>query len=96
MKKILTLHLQGKHGVNIDQEKYDLIKFSILDILKIIKEKSFGDLIQIIESSLAWKFYGLNSWYVVPVNLDLEARNNIWRIPKSSPQRIMLAYEGID
>ncbi|NTW43035.1 MAG: hypothetical protein HGB14_01070 [Anaerolineaceae bacterium] len=96
MKKILTLHPQGKHGVNIDQEKYDLIKSSIIEILKTNKEISFGEMIQIIESSLAGKFDGSISWYVVSVKLDLEARGIIRRIPKSSPQIITLSEEGMD
>jgi hypothetical protein len=96
MKKILTLHPQGKHGVNIDQEKYDLIKSSIIEILKTNKEISFGEMIQIIESSLAGKFDGSISWYVVSVKLDLEARGIIRRLPKSSPQIITLSEEGMD
>lgn len=96
MEKILTLHPQGKHGVNIDQEKYELIKSSILDILKSNNEISFGNLIALIESSLAGKFDGSISWYVMSVKLDLETRNMIRRIPKSSPQRITLTYEGMD
>lgn len=95
MKKILTLHPQGKHGVNIDQEKYDLIKSSILEILKTNKEISFGDLINKLESSLAGKFEGSISWYVVSVKLDLEARKIIRRIQKSSPQIITLTEEGM-
>ncbi len=94
MNKIMTLHPQGKNGVNIDQEKYDLIKSSILEILKKNKVISFGDLISLIETSLEGKFDGSVSWYVVSVKLDLEARNMIRRIPKTSPQMITLSDEG--
>ena len=64
--------------------------------MKTNKEISFGEMIQIIESSLAGKFDGSISWYVVSVKLDLEAREIIRRIPKSSPQIITLSEEGMD
>ena len=44
MKRILTLHPQGKKGVNISVEKYEQIKAFILDYLKIHGPKSYEEL----------------------------------------------------
>ena len=85
MNKILTLHPDGKKGVNIDKEKYDTIRIVIIELLE-STESTFTMLNDSIKKKLENKFEGSIGWYVETVKLDLEARNIIERIPKTKPQ----------
>ncbi len=88
--KILTMHPQGKKGVNISREKYDTIRAFILKTLKKHKQISYQDLNDLAEEKLADSFEGSIPWYIVSVKLDLEARKIIERIPKTSPHELQL------
>ena len=84
-ERILTKHPEGKTGVNISREKYYAIKTSILECLS-EKELTYTDLANCVGETLKGKFEGSISWYVEVVKLDLEARNVIERISKTSLQ----------
>ena len=89
-EKITTLHPQGKQGVNISKDKYDMMKQGIIDALKEHGEMTFYHLNDAVSEKLAGKFEGSIGWYYTTVKLDLEARKVIQRIPRSKPQRINL------
>ena len=89
-ERILTLHPQGKTGVNIKKVKYDSIKEAILASLGEQEELTFNALNQHVQAKLKDCFDGSIPWYVTTVKLDLEARGMIERIPKTSPQRLRL------
>ncbi len=84
--RIMTLHPQGKAGVNIDRDKYDRVKNAILKNLRRKKEMTFTELAARVNSDLSDKFEGKIPWYVVTVKLDLEARHRIERVGGKSPQ----------
>ncbi len=89
-ERILTLHPQGKKGVNILKSKYDLIAEYLLAKIKAegpITFESLGD--QAVED-LSDRFEGKVLWYVVTVKLDLEARKIIERVPKTSPHQLRM------
>lgn len=88
--KILTLHPQGKKGVNILRRRYDVIKDYILKTLDKVPDIAYQDLSDQAEGDLSETFDGKVVWYIVSVKLDLEARGIIERIPKTSPHRIRL------
>jgi hypothetical protein len=88
--RILTLHPQGKEGVNICKEKYDLIRQAIVGSLKDSGELTFSELGTEVSRRLEGNFQGSLSWYYTTVKLDLEARSVIERIGKKSPQRLRL------
>jgi len=88
--RIMTLHPQGKKGVNILKRRYDLIKDYIIATVKKHGEIAYQDLSEMAEKDLAKKFDGRIVWYVVSVKLDLEARGVIERIPKTSPHQIRM------
>jgi hypothetical protein len=90
-EKIMTLHPQGKTGVNILKSRYDFICAFILQQLKTHKEMSFEELTDLAIEELSEEFDGKILWYMVTVKLDLEARKVIERIPKTSPHRLKLA-----
>ncbi len=89
-EKILTLHPRGKQGVNIQRDKYDLIKDALVEILSEIGEIAFRDLIKAAGRRLSGSFEGSISWYVTTVKLDLEARGILRRVPGKKPQRLVL------
>ena len=88
--KIRTLHPAGKAGVNIDKRKYDTIRNTILDLLQENDAMTFTGLTEEVRGRLEGTFAGSISWYVTTVKLDLEARGEIARVPKSSPQRLVI------
>lgn len=89
-EKILTLHPEGKQGVNISKAKYDVIRQAILDVVKTNESITFSEMTRSVEEKLAGNFDGSIPWYVTTVKLDLEARGEIERIPGSSPQQLQL------
>ncbi|MEM1327178.1 MAG: hypothetical protein AAGI23_14550 [Bacteroidota bacterium] len=88
--KILTLHPQGKKGVNILQRRYDVVKDFILQTVEAHGDISYEDLNDLAHENMA-DFDGKVNWYIVTVKLDLEARGVLERIPKTSPHRVRLA-----
>lgn len=88
--RILTLHPQGKHGVNVLKRRYEVIKDFILNTLKEKKKISFEALGDLATKELSQTFDGKVLWYVVTVKLDLEARGIIERIPKTSPHELRM------
>lgn len=87
----MTLHPEGKEGVNIDAEKYQQIKGSIFEILERDKSLTFSELSLAVKELLSESFKGSVPWYVTTVKLDLEARGLIHCQRGKGPQRISLA-----
>jgi len=88
-EKILTLHPEGKRGVNISKAKYDAMRATILQVLR-KGERTHDELTTAVERSLAGKFEGSIPWYMECTKLDLEARRVIERVegPKSTVYRV--------
>ena len=90
-EKILTKHPDpNKQGVRISKTKYEVMRQTILDLLRVQGEMTFTQLTNAAVERLAGKFDGSVSWYVTTVKLDLEARNVIQRVPGPPPQRLRL------
>lgn len=89
-EKIQTLHPQGKNGVNISKKKYDLVKAFILKKIKQHQQISYSDLCDLAMEEVQPTFDGKIIWYVVSVKLDLEARDMIERVPKTSPHELRM------
>lgn len=89
-EKILTLHPQGKKGVNILKTKYNTIKDFILNTIKEHKVITYEKVSDLAIAKLSETFEGKVVWYVVTIKLDLEARGLIERIPKTSPHQLRL------
>ncbi len=87
---ILTLHPEGKKGVNIDLGKYNLIKETIINIVHSNGEISYQEMNKVAIEELMHKFSGSIPWYVVTVKLDLEARGILERIPNTRPHRLRI------
>jgi len=94
-EKIMTLHPQGKQGVNIDKAKYDSMKKAIIGVVSAQEGITFADLNTAVAEQLEGNFEGSIGWYLTTVKLDLEARNIIERIPDKSPQQLRLGSAGV-
>lgn len=90
-QKILTLHPEGKQGVNIDLTKYNQIREAILGVLAEQGTLAFGELGDVIEQRLSGRFDGSVGWYYTTVKLDLEARGVLACDRRGSRQMISLA-----
>jgi Family of unknown function (DUF6958) len=88
--RILTMHPSGKQGVNILFSRYEYIKDYILTTIKKEGQITFSDLGDKAVAEISSQFDGKVLWYITTVKLDLEARNLIERIPKTSPQMLRL------
>lgn len=89
-ERIQTLYPEGKEGVNIVRDKYETMRTAIHNALSTHGELTFTELREQVEAALAGNFEGSVAWYLTTVKLDLEARDEIKRVPDSSPQRLVV------
>lgn len=75
-----TLHPRGKRGVNISRAKYEVMKRTILGILR-SRELTHTELTEAVKKKLRGTFEGSVAWYMESTKLDLEARGLIERVP---------------
>ena len=85
MDKILTLHPQGKSGVNIDKVKYEQVKDALMASLQ-NGPLSLTELFTAIDGQIGATFDGKIGWYSHAVKQDLEARQLIERT-NDKPQK---------
>lgn len=88
--RTMTLHPQGKQGVNIETSKYEAMAAAIVAALREEGDLTFQELEQAVTRRLAGGFDGAIAWYLTTVKLDLEARHRVERTGKQSPQRLHL------
>jgi hypothetical protein len=93
--RILTLHPEGKQGVNISKRKYNIMRQAIIECLSQGEELTYSQLANAVEERLAGQFDGSLRWYFTTVKLDLEARQIMERT-SSKPQLIRLAPDVQD
>jgi hypothetical protein len=86
----MTLHPEGKQGVNIEKEKYEVVRQAIIAALQAHQPQTFSGLEQAVTAQLNGNFDGSVSWYFTTVKLDLEARRVLERVPGARPQQIRL------
>lgn len=92
-ERILTLHPDGKQGVNIDRAKYDVIRQAMLASLAEQGEIPFSRLDEAVAVKLSEPFDGSIGWYTTTVKLDMEARGEIERVHGKSPQVVRLVQK---
>lgn len=92
-QKIQLKHPHGKKAVSINKDKYDLLTKETIQYLTEKKDGTFSEISKTIAQNLKKKkiiFDGSLNWYLEWVKLDLEARQIITRVPKTSPQKYAL------
>lgn len=94
-ERIRTLHPDpGKTGVNIDKQKYEVVRDTIIKVLSRQGSMSFSELGEAVASNLGEDFNGSPGWYYTTVKLDLEARGILERIQGQRPQLLRLSIDG--
>ncbi len=63
--------------MNIQTDKYETVKETILKMLRRYHKCTFSELSDLVREDLAQTFDGRISWYYATVSLDLEARGII-------------------
>ncbi|NHJ12889.1 MAG: hypothetical protein EAX95_04395 [Candidatus Thorarchaeota archaeon] len=89
-ERILTQHPTGKEGVNIELDKYTMMRKAILEVLTRVDQIDYMQLREEVKKRLLGDFRGSIGWYYTTVKLDLEARGIIERVPGKKPQIIRL------
>lgn len=82
-QKIQLKHPAGKKAVSIDKDKYDVLKKSLLNILKTKGELTHTEILKAVLEEFKKnniKFEGSIEWNMEWVKLDLEARKEIKRV----------------
>jgi len=85
-----------KRSVRIERRKYDLIRAVILGNLREYGPMTFTELGDLMEDQLREDFDGSVMWYYTMVKLDLEARGELRRVPKSTLQLMELSRQERD
>ena len=88
--RILTLHPQGKRGVNISRQKYETIRDAIAEALVGSDGMTYTELVEQVGQRVSGGFDGSVKWYVVSVKQDMEARGVLIRVPGTRPQLLRL------
>ena len=88
--QIFTQHPQGRRGVSMSKAKYDMVRETILGLIRDYGEISSTELLMRCEQLRADSIKDSLSWHVTRVKLDLESRGEIERVPEASPQKIRL------
>ena len=81
-------HPVGKRAISMDKNKYDSLKRSLLNHLKLNGESAHGDILQGITQDFKKnkiRFEGSVEWHMEWVKLDMEAKKEIKRISDKSP-----------
>lgn len=80
--KIQLKHPAGKKAVNMDKQKYDLLKNFIMSYLKTKSEATHTEILKSLTDDFKKnniQFQGSVEWHLEWVKLDLEARKMIKR-----------------
>jgi RNA:NAD 2'-phosphotransferase (TPT1/KptA family) len=93
-QKIQLKHPAGKKAINMDKEKYDLMKKAVLSCLKKEGDSTHKEMLKAITENFKknkTKFVGSVEWHMEWLKLDLEAREEIKRIVDTTPNKFKLA-----
>ena len=89
--RILTLHPEGKKGVRISVQKYEMMKEAIISILEEKGETRWKELGPLVKERLEGRFDGAVMWYFTTLKLDLQTRGIINVTVKDGNQVIILS-----
>ncbi len=97
-QRTMTLHPQGKEGVNIETDKYESMRRALLKVIPgrtaSVPFKSLAKLVEPHLDPVAFPPQASRVWYVTAVKQDLEARGLIEQVPGLRPQHMRRAGGG--
>lgn len=88
MEKIKLKHPEGKKAISMEKAKYDALKTSLIDCLKVKKMGPFDELLADVTADLKNKkieIQGVIQWNLFWVTLDMEANKDLKKDKKVSP-----------
>ena len=85
---MVTLRPDGRPGVRMTRDDYNLLAEFILSQMQKYKEITIQELIEITEQEFASKFLSNTGWYALSVKLDLQAQGKIKSVQKRDPFRV--------
>lgn len=91
--RTLTLHPQGKRGVNISRDKYETMRDAIAEALRGSDGMTYTELVAEVGRRVGASFDGSIKWYAVVVKQDMEARGLLIRVPGTRPQLLRLVSD---
>ncbi|MDE2860518.1 MAG: hypothetical protein OYI31_08260 [Chloroflexota bacterium] len=91
--KTLTVHPQGKRGVNISTQKYETMRSAISEALRGSEGLTYTALVSEVGRRVGASFEGSIKWYTVVVKQDMEARGLLRRVPGTRPQLLRLVSD---
>lgn len=91
-ERILTLHPEGKNGVNIEKAKYDAVRDALLNAIPADDDGvALKSLSATVRPHLSEELFPASksvTWYVMAVKQDLEARGLIEQVAGRRPQHL--------
>ena len=88
MEKVQLQHPDGKKAISMDKNKYDALKSSFVECLKMKKKAPFKELLPAVTADLENKktaIKGVIEWNLFWVTLDMEARQELKKDKTVSP-----------
>ena|SRR5687767_2185146 len=85
---MITLRPDGRPGIRMTREDYNLLAEFILSHMHKYKEITIQELLETAESEFTSKFLSNTGWYALSVKLDLQARGKIKIVQKRDPYRV--------
>ncbi|WP_242928411.1 DUF6958 family protein [Pontibacter vulgaris] len=95
--KMQLLHPAGKKAVSMNEDKYTLLKESLLKHLMLKGESTHTEILQAVTEDFKnneTAFKGSLAWHLEWVKLDLEARNEIKRTGVKAPIKFGITKQG--
>ena len=90
-ERIMTLHPAGKTGVNIDRQKYDVVREAILEAVRTNGTITFSDLTAEVRSRLRSHICRID---LLVCDHGKARLGGAWRdcarVPKSKPQQLVI------
>jgi hypothetical protein len=90
--KVQMQHPEGRKAPSIEESMYEAVRSAILAALpRSGPGVAFRDLSEEVAARTPAELWSVASlgWYTTVVKLDLEARDEIYRVPEAVPQRLL-------
>lgn len=98
VERVMTLHPEGKQGVNVERAKYEEMRRALLRVIPRRREGvAFGELAGLVAEHLDEAVFPTPTkvmWWVTTVKQDLEARGEIERVAGKGRQRLRRVSGG--
>ena len=92
MEQIILLHNQGKEGVNLSLDIYNLFRDTIMESFLKLSQATQLEIIAYVTEKLSGTFEGNIAWHVETILPDLIVRQYIEKVQNSEPTQFQLKF----